>query len=74
FRAVCALVAVGAGVALVPRSALPGAIAEGAVVRPVRGRGPIRKVFTAVRAGTEHHPLLRHALAGLRETVAALPV
>lgn len=74
FRAVCALVAVGAGVALVPRSALPGAAPAGVTVRPVRGHGPTRKVFTAVRAGTEGHPLLRQALAGLRETAAALPV
>ncbi len=73
FSAVCALVAVGAGVALVPRSALHGIRpALTPAVRPVRGPGPTRRVFTAVRRGSEGHPLLRLALAELRERAAAL--
>ncbi|WP_432096464.1 LysR family transcriptional regulator [Streptomyces sp. bgisy100] len=71
FRAVCALVAVGSGVALVPRSALRGIDRYGAVVRPVGGRPPIRRVFTAVRRGSETHPLLELALAELRTQAEA---
>ncbi|GHG53162.1 LysR family transcriptional regulator [Streptomyces griseocarneus] len=73
FSAVCALVAVGAGVALVPRSALHGIRpALTPAVRPVRGPGPTRRVFTAVRRGSEGHPLLRLALEGLRAQAARL--
>ncbi|MCA6096491.1 LysR family transcriptional regulator, partial [Streptomyces sp. SCA3-4] len=73
FSAVCALVSVGAGVALVPRSALHGIRpALTPAVRPLRGPGPTRRVFTAVRRGSEDHPLLRLTLAGLRERAAAL--
>ncbi|MEV4740609.1 LysR family transcriptional regulator [Streptomyces sp. NPDC049555] len=73
FSAVCALVAVGAGVALVPRSALHGIRpALTPAVRPLRGPGPTRRVLTAVRSGSEGHPLLRLALAELRERAAAL--
>lgn len=71
-RAVCALVSAGAGVALVPRSALQGIAFGGAVVRPAGGSRPTRRVFTAVRRGSEGHPLLRLALHGLREQAAAL--
>ncbi|MFC7217578.1 LysR substrate-binding domain-containing protein [Streptomyces polyrhachis] len=66
FRAVVALASAGAGVALVPRSALrgiePGAPGAGAVVRPVDSVAPTRKVFAAVRQGAESHPLLRPVL------------
>lgn len=72
FRAVCALVAVGAGVALVPRSALHGLDRGGSVVRPVAGRPPARRVFTGVRRGSEGHPLLEFALAGLRTQAGRL--
>ncbi|MQY02634.1 LysR family transcriptional regulator [Actinomadura macrotermitis] len=65
FRAVCALVEVGAGVALVPRSALSGRTR--AVVRPVLGDTPTRPVFTAIRRGGQGHPLLKAVLDGLRE-------
>ncbi|MEC4017634.1 LysR family transcriptional regulator [Streptomyces sp. H27-D2] len=74
FRAVCALVSAGSGVALVPRSALPVTALTGTVVRPVSGRRPTRKVFTAVRRGSEGHPLLELALDGLRAQAAALRV
>ncbi|WP_199440575.1 LysR family transcriptional regulator [Umezawaea beigongshangensis] len=63
FRAVAALVAAGAGVALVPRDApirVPGATPV-----PVRGRAPQRRVFAAVRRGSEDHPLLRTVLDAL---------
>ncbi|GHF59535.1 LysR family transcriptional regulator [Streptomyces mashuensis] len=73
YSAVCALVAVGAGVALVPRSALHGIRpALTPTVRPLRGPGPVRRVFTAVRRGSEGHPLLRLALTELRAQAAAL--
>ncbi|MGA5898529.1 LysR substrate-binding domain-containing protein [Streptomyces venetus] len=71
-RAVCALVAAGAGVALVPRSALHGIAFKGAEIRPVRGGRPTRRVYTAVRSGSEGHPLLKLALRGLRDQAAAL--
>lgn len=72
FRAVCALVAAGAGVALVPRSALRGLDLAGAVVRPVSGRPPTRRVVAAVRRGAQGHPLLRRALDALHERAAAV--
>ncbi|MFI9724159.1 LysR family transcriptional regulator [Streptomyces sp. NPDC052396] len=73
FSAVCALVSAGAGVALVPRSALHGIRpALTPAVRPLRGPGPTRRVFTAVRRGSEDHPLLQLTLAELRRQAAAL--
>ncbi|MFI0780515.1 LysR family transcriptional regulator [Streptomyces sp. NPDC021212] len=71
-RAVCALVSAGAGVALVPRSALHGIAFGRAVVRPASGYRPTRRVFTAVRRGSDGHPLLRLALHGLRDQAAAI--
>jgi DNA-binding transcriptional LysR family regulator len=67
FRAVVALASAGAGVALVPRSALRGMDVSGAVVRPVDGAAPTRRVFAAVRCGAEGHPLIRPVLAALGE-------
>jgi molybdate transport repressor ModE-like protein len=66
FRAVAALAAAGAGVGLVPRSALRGVDLAGAVVRPMAGDRPTRRVFTAVRRGGETHPLWTVVLAALR--------
>ncbi|WP_431041596.1 LysR family transcriptional regulator [Streptomyces sp. P1-3] len=66
FRAVCALVAADAGVALVPRSALHSIDLADAAVRPLTGRPPTRRVFTAVRRGSEDHPLMGLVLDGLR--------
>ncbi|MEX3105907.1 MULTISPECIES: LysR family transcriptional regulator [unclassified Streptomyces] len=67
FRAVVALVAVGAGVALVPRSALLGTDLTGVRVRPVDGIAPTRRVFAAIRRGAETHPLIRPVLEALAE-------
>jgi len=69
FRAVAALAAAGAGVGLVPRSALRGVDLGGAVVRPMAGDRPTRRVFTAVRRGGESHPLWTVVLAALRRHV-----
>ncbi|WP_043263208.1 LysR family transcriptional regulator [Streptomyces sp. CT34] len=71
FRAVVALASAGAGVALVPRSALRGMDLTDAVVRPVDGVAPTRRVFAAVRRGAEDHPLLRPVLTALRTAAAA---
>lgn len=66
FRAVVALVAAGAGVALVPRSALRGMELAGVDVRPIDGVAPTRRVFAAVRRGAEEHPLISPVLTALR--------
>ncbi|MFI9628378.1 LysR family transcriptional regulator [Streptomyces sp. NPDC052042] len=76
FRAVVALAGAGAGVALVPRSALRGMELTGVVVRPVRGSAPTRRVFAAVRHGAEGHPLIApvlDALAAAAAREASLP-
>ncbi|MEU6657976.1 LysR family transcriptional regulator [Streptomyces sp. NPDC046821] len=67
FRAVVALASAGAGVALVPRSALRGMDLSDAVVRPVDGVAPTRRVFAAVRCGAEQHPLISPVLEALGE-------
>ena len=72
FRAVVALAGAGAGVALVPRSALRGMELKDLVVRPVEGQAPTRRVFAAVRRGGEAHPLLRPVLTALSETADGL--
>lgn len=72
FHAVVALAGAGAGVALVPRSALRGTEPGRVVVRPVEGTAPTRRVFAAVRRGTEGHPLIRPVLDAL--AAAAGPV
>jgi DNA-binding transcriptional LysR family regulator len=63
FRAVMALVAAGTGIALVPRNALTAM--PGAVTVPVRGQAPLRRVFAAVRKGSEEHPLIGVVLEAL---------
>ncbi|MET7637424.1 LysR family transcriptional regulator [Streptomyces sp. NPDC005438] len=68
FRAVVALASAGAGVALVPRSALRGMDLAGVVVRPVDGAAPTRRVFAAVRSGAEEHPLIQPVLEALGDT------
>lgn len=70
FRAVVALAGAGAGVALVPRSALRGMALKDVVVRPVSGPAARRRVFAAVRRGAESHPLIAPVLESL--TAAAL--
>ncbi len=63
FRAIGALVQAGAGVALVPRHAFQGT--------PVHGTAPLRRVFAAVRKGSEDHPLIQLVCETL--TAAAQP-
>ncbi|WP_267241808.1 LysR family transcriptional regulator [Streptomyces sp. PR69] len=72
FRAVVALAAAGAGVALVPRSALRGMELRDAVVRPVAGTAATRRVFAAVRRGAEPHPLFRPVLDALAQAASGL--
>ncbi|MEV6794486.1 LysR family transcriptional regulator [Streptomyces sp. NPDC051320] len=73
FRAVVALAGAGAGVALVPRSALRGMELKDTVVRPVEGPAATRRVFAAVRRGAERHPLIRPVLDALAGSAAGLP-
>ncbi|MFJ8039477.1 LysR family transcriptional regulator [Kitasatospora sp. NPDC096147] len=72
FRAVVALASAGAGVALVPRSALRGVDLGAVAVRPVDSALATRKVFAAVRTGAERHPLVRPVLAALTTAAAGL--
>lgn len=72
FHAVVALAGAGAGVALVPRSALRGMDLKGTVVRPVEGPAATRRVFAAVRRGAEDHPLIRPVLDSLARAAAGL--
>lgn len=72
FRAVVALAGAGAGVALVPRSALRGMELSDTVVRPVTGPAATRRVFAAVRRGAESHPLIRPVLDALALTAEGL--
>jgi DNA-binding transcriptional LysR family regulator len=65
FRAVAALAGAGAGVAMVPRSALRGVDTPNVVVLPVSGNPATRRVFAAVRRGAQDHPLLRPVLDAL---------
>ncbi|AEW99424.1 LysR family transcriptional regulator [Streptantibioticus cattleyicolor] len=70
FSVLTALVAAGAGAALVPRMALPESTAGLSLhplVRPVS-----RTVFTVSRAGTSRHPDLRQVVELVREAAAAL--
>ncbi|RZQ62413.1 LysR family transcriptional regulator [Amycolatopsis suaedae] len=66
FSAIVALVAAGAGIALVPRNAFTAA--DGAVAVPIGRSAPRRRVFVAVRRGSEEHPLIRTVLDGLLVT------
>ncbi|MGW7051691.1 LysR family transcriptional regulator [Streptomyces sp. NPDC054887] len=72
FRAVVALAGAGAGVALVPRSALRGMELKDTVVRPVAGPAATRRVFAAVRRGAEDHPLIKPVLDALAASAAGL--
>jgi DNA-binding transcriptional LysR family regulator len=69
--AVAALVAAGAGVALVPRSAQP-LRPPGLTVLPVTGEPATRLLFALMRAGTETDPGTAAVLRAL-EAVAAAP-
>jgi DNA-binding transcriptional LysR family regulator len=70
--AVAALVAAGAGVALVPRLAQP-LRQEGLVTRPLVGEPATRRFFALVRAGTQQDPGVAAVLAVLRDVAAARP-
>ncbi|MGW4378714.1 LysR family transcriptional regulator [Kitasatospora sp. NPDC004531] len=72
FSAVTALASAGAGVALVPRSALRGTDLGRVAVRPVDSALATRKVFAATRAGAELHPLIRPVLSALAEAAEHL--
>ncbi|GGM36296.1 LysR family transcriptional regulator [Longimycelium tulufanense] len=72
FRAIAALAAAGVGVALVPRSALRGVALRRAVMRPVAGRPPTRRVFAAMRRGSERHPLIGLTLDALKDAAEEL--
>ncbi|WP_280697758.1 LysR family transcriptional regulator [Kitasatospora sp. GP82] len=72
FRAVVALASAGAGVALVPRSALRGVDLSLVAVRPVDSALATRKVFAAVRSGAEQHPLIRPVLDALTAAAQGL--
>lgn len=70
--AVAALVAAGAGVALIPRLAQP-LRQDGLVVCPVLGAQASRLIFAAMRAGSQHDPGTAAALACLRSVAAGRP-
>lgn len=72
FRAVVALAGAGAGVALVPRSALRGTELTAVVVRPVDGAAATRRVFATVRRGAEEHPLIRPVLEALHTAATTI--
>lgn len=72
-RAVCALVAAGVGVALVPRSALHGIAFKGAVIRPVRGGRPTRRVSPPAAPAGVHRRTERQRGSPAAETDPARP-
>lgn len=70
--AVAALVAAGAGVALIPRLAQPLRHGD-AVIRPVHGPTAARSLFALVRAGVEEDPGTAAVLSTLQEVAASAP-
>jgi DNA-binding transcriptional LysR family regulator len=64
FSVVYALVAAGAGVALVPR--LAGPPPAGVTLRDVAGSPPVRRIFAAVRAGSAARPAIAATLEALK--------
>jgi len=70
WNAIGALVAVGAGVALVPRLAQP-LNRPGVVMRPLRQHAA-RNIFAAVRAGAQEDPVLGATLEVLVEVAASV--
>jgi DNA-binding transcriptional LysR family regulator len=69
FSVLTALVAAGAGAALVPRLALPDAMGPVSLHPPAT---PVtRTVSTAIRTGTARRPDLRRVLAALEAAAAA---
>lgn len=66
WNATLGLVAAGAGVALVPNLAVRPT--PGVVLRQFGPNGPARRIFAALRAGSEQSPLLIPVLAALSKT------
>jgi len=67
-----ALVAAGAGVALIPRLALPPVLPSGVVLRPLKGpQRPSRHLYAATRAGSDALPTLAPVLAAIEEAAGA---
>jgi DNA-binding transcriptional LysR family regulator len=64
FAVVYALVAAGAGVALVPQ--LAGPPPSGVTLREVAGGPPVRRIFAAVRAGSAARPAIAATLDALK--------
>jgi molybdate transport repressor ModE-like protein len=69
FPALMTFVAAGLGVALVPRLA-QGHVPDGAVVVPLRGTPPARRVFAATRRGSEARPTIAAVLDALTAAAA----
>jgi DNA-binding transcriptional LysR family regulator len=66
WNALLDLVAVGCGVALIPRLAVNGGVMRGVTVRPLAGRArPSRHIYAAVRAGAERSPATAATLSAL---------
>jgi DNA-binding transcriptional LysR family regulator len=72
FRSVAALVAAGAGVALMPRLALRDSNPGTAVIRPLGDPAPTRRVFAATRTSRADHPLVAATIAALVEAAEKL--
>jgi DNA-binding transcriptional LysR family regulator len=70
--AIAALVAAGAGIALIPRLAQP-LRAQGLVVCPVIGSVASRLLFAVVRAGSQHDSSTAAVLATLQKVAARRP-
>jgi molybdate transport repressor ModE-like protein len=66
FTALMTFVAAGLGVTLVPRLA-QGHVPDGAVVVPLRGTAPARRVFAATRRGSDARPTIAAVLDALSE-------
>jgi DNA-binding transcriptional LysR family regulator len=66
WHAIASLVAVEAGIALVPRLAGP-LNCPGVVIRPIAGQRAARNVFVAVRSGAQDDPVLGATLEVLQE-------
>jgi molybdate transport repressor ModE-like protein len=71
WSAVASLVAVGCGVALVPRLAQP-LVVPGFSLRPLAGVGAARNIFAAVRAGAQEDPVLAATLQVLCEVARSI--
>lgn len=69
YPAVLSYVALGAGVALVPRLAL-GATPPGALLRPVKGRAPARRIWSLTRPALAGSGAVPGMLRALREVAA----